>query len=66
MFGGWRVGVCWSDWHVGLTTFEDGAWLYLFGPFGLFHEPEPLQMVGLIGLLTEDQKRAAFGKGETP
>ena len=39
IFGGWRVGWCWSDWHLGLTTWPDGAWLYIFGPFGLYHEP---------------------------
>ena len=38
IFGKWRIGFCFSDWHFGLTTWGDGTWMRCFGPVSIYRE----------------------------
>ena len=55
----WHAGFAWYHWHVGLSRYDDG-WLFVLGPFGVAKLAKPLPMVGLVGLLTDEQKAHFF------
>lgn len=35
IYGQYSAGVCWSDWFLSLSRYDDGSWLIVVGPFGL-------------------------------
>jgi len=46
LFGRWSVGFNWRYWLWGLSTWDDGSWLYAFGPVGLFYDAHDTQEQG--------------------